>query len=145
MLNSLVTKIELNNFYSIDLVTLDFVNKYIYHHYYSCTQKMSRNDKSSVSQLQNDQHKKILTSLLREEGNRRCADCFSRGPTWASVNLGVFVCLNCSGEERNVSMPRSLTPFSFKLHYLTLNNTDFVQAFIAAWVYTSPKSAPPIW
>ena len=58
---------------------------------------MARNDKSSVSNLQNEEHKRILTSLLREEGNRRCADCNSRGPTWASVNLGVFVCLNCSG------------------------------------------------
>ncbi|KFM26202.1 putative ADP-ribosylation factor GTPase-activating protein AGD5 [Auxenochlorella protothecoides] len=59
-----------------------------------------RNQKLSVSAQQNDVHKRILTGLLRQEENRRCADCHARGPTWASVNLGVFVCLNCSGDER---------------------------------------------
>jgi len=58
---------------------------------------MSTYDKSGVSAAQADAARRALVSLLKEEANRRCAECGARGPTWASVNLGVFVCLNCSG------------------------------------------------
>ena len=63
---------------------------------------MSANSKTSVSKAQNEQHKKILSQLLKLEANRRCCDCSARGPTWASVNLGLFVCLNCSGIHRSL-------------------------------------------
>lgn len=60
---------------------------------------MTANLKTHVSKEQNERHKRILSQLLKLEENRKCADCGSRGPTWASVNLGVFVCLNCSGAQ----------------------------------------------
>ena len=63
---------------------------------------MSTYDKSGVSAAQADAARRALAALLREEANRRCAECGARGPTWASVNLGVFVCLNCSGERGGV-------------------------------------------
>ncbi|KAK9815098.1 hypothetical protein WJX73_007440 [Symbiochloris irregularis] len=60
------------------------------------------NSKVSVTKAQTEVHKRILQGLLKLEDNRRCADCQARGPTWASVNLGVFVCLNCSGVHRSL-------------------------------------------
>ena len=35
-------------------------------------------------------------------GNDRCADCPRRNPDWASVSLGLFVCLECSGRHRGL-------------------------------------------
>lgn len=41
-----------------------------------------------------------LTALREKPGNNCCVDCGDKDPTWASVNLGVFMCLSCSGSHR---------------------------------------------
>merc|ERR1739838_35512 len=41
-----------------------------------------------------------LHELLQIGGNRSCADCGVGAPDWASVNIGVFICVNCSGIHR---------------------------------------------
>ena len=60
--------------------------------------------KRDVSKEQNEKFKRILKGLLKKDENRNCADCGSRGPTWASTNLGVFVCLTCSGIHRSLGV-----------------------------------------
>lgn len=35
-------------------------------------------------------------------GNTQCVDCGSADPDWASVTLGIFMCLQCSGQHRYV-------------------------------------------
>eukprot|EP00397_Hematodinium_sp_SG-2012_P024449 GEMP01025468.1.p1 GENE.GEMP01025468.1~~GEMP01025468.1.p1 ORF type:complete len:399 (+),score=91.58 GEMP01025468.1:87-1283(+) len=42
--------------------------------------------------------------LLRCSGNGQCAECRTMGPTWASVNLGVFVCIQCAGIHRRLGV-----------------------------------------
>lgn len=42
----------------------------------------------------------MLKEFLQEEGNRTCADCQTKGPRWASVNLGVFMCLEVCARPR---------------------------------------------
>ncbi|KAL8103795.1 hypothetical protein AgCh_028119 [Apium graveolens] len=46
----------------------------------------------------------ILEGLLRLPENRECADCKSIAPRWASVNLGIFICMRCSGIHRSLGV-----------------------------------------
>jgi len=46
----------------------------------------------------------LLTTLLKEEDNKYCVDCDSKGPRWASWNLGIFLCIRCAGIHRNLGV-----------------------------------------
>ncbi|KAG2521333.1 hypothetical protein JM16_006295 [Phytophthora kernoviae] len=48
--------------------------------------------------------KKKLNELMKLEENKFCADCGCRGPRWASINLGVFICIACSGIHRSLGV-----------------------------------------
>jgi hypothetical protein len=47
-------------------------------------------------------HHAILKAMRAEPGNRECAECQASPTTWASVTLGVFVCMKCSQVHRNL-------------------------------------------
>ncbi|XP_028317479.1 stromal membrane-associated protein 2 isoform X2 [Gouania willdenowi] len=51
-----------------------------------------------------DRYQAVLNSLLALEENKYCADCESKGPRWASWNLGIFVCIRCAGIHRNLGV-----------------------------------------
>ncbi|XP_070702907.1 stromal membrane-associated protein 2 isoform X2 [Pempheris klunzingeri] len=51
-----------------------------------------------------DRYQAVLNSLLALEENKFCADCDSKGPRWASWNLGIFICIRCAGIHRNLGV-----------------------------------------
>ncbi|KAK0120146.1 hypothetical protein ONS95_011553 [Cadophora gregata] len=49
------------------------------------------------------QNTQTIKSLLKLEGNKTCADCKrNKHPRWASWNLGIFICIRCSGIHRGM-------------------------------------------
>lgn len=45
-----------------------------------------------------DSVSKILRGI---PGNDKCAECSASEPDWASLNLGILLCIECSGVHRN--------------------------------------------
>ncbi|KAK9076277.1 hypothetical protein SSX86_004610 [Deinandra increscens subsp. villosa] len=46
-----------------------------------------------------------VSSILREiPGNDLCAECNAPDPDWASLNLGILICIECSGVHRNLGV-----------------------------------------
>lgn len=45
-----------------------------------------------------------MSELLLLPANQFCADCDQSAPRWASVTLGVFVCIECSGIHRSLGV-----------------------------------------
>lgn len=50
-----------------------------------------------------EQNRSTLKSLVKLESNKSCADCKrNKHPRWASWNIGVFICIRCSGIHRGM-------------------------------------------
>ncbi|CAG8610115.1 2157_t:CDS:2 [Paraglomus brasilianum] len=63
---------------------------------------MSTRFQRTANKTLNEQHTKILKECLQRPENRHCADCRRKDPRWASWNLGVFICIRCSGTHRSM-------------------------------------------
>ncbi|XP_059056757.1 centaurin-gamma-1A [Achroia grisella] len=62
--------------------------------------------------------------VRRVAGNRACCDCGAADPDWASLNLGVLICIECSGIHRNlgshISRVRSLDLDEWPLSHVSV-------------------------
>ena len=45
-----------------------------------------------------------LAEIRGAPGNNRCADCGMADPDWASLNLGVVICIQCGGVHRQLGV-----------------------------------------
>ncbi|XP_014816661.1 PREDICTED: arf-GAP with SH3 domain, ANK repeat and PH domain-containing protein 2-like isoform X2 [Calidris pugnax] len=46
----------------------------------------------------------IIKEVRGMPGNRECCDCLAPDPTWLSINLGILICIECSGIHREMGV-----------------------------------------
>lgn len=75
---------------------------------------MMRACKSSQQLRYGGRNEKPVDALRKIVGNDKCADCGAPDPDWASLNLGVLICIECSGVHRNLGVHISKVSFTLE-------------------------------
>ncbi|XP_058408592.1 arf-GAP with coiled-coil, ANK repeat and PH domain-containing protein 3 isoform X10 [Diceros bicornis minor] len=81
-------------------------------------------DSATDSRERSVKGESVLQRVQSVAGNSQCSDCGQLDPRWASINLGVLLCIECSGIHRSLgvhcSKVRSLTLDSWEPELLKL-------------------------
>lgn len=99
---------------------------------------LTRGGSSNALRDQSGQEKP-LDVLRRVPGNDACADCGAPDPDWASLNLGILLCIECSGVHRNMSVQIS------KVRSLTLDVKVWEPSVIGYFQSVGNSYANSIW
>ena len=81
-----------------------------------------------------------LNGIVSREGNTVCFDCGTENPKWASINIGIILCLKCAGIHRGfglqISTIRSLQVDSWtekQVKYLSQGGNDRFKNFLSEY------------
>ncbi|XP_072317764.1 arf-GAP domain and FG repeat-containing protein 1a isoform X11 [Eucyclogobius newberryi] len=91
---------------------------------------------ASAKRKQEEKHLKMLREMTSLPPNRKCFDCDQRGPTYANMTVGSFVCTSCSGILRGLNPPHRVKSISM---------TTFTQSEIEFLQKHGNEVCKPIW
>lgn len=81
-----------------------------------------------------------LEALLADSGNSMCADCSTKGNlTWASINLGIFLCIDCAGVHRGLGTHIS------KVRSLELDTREWSESQISLMAAVGNEASNRLW
>ncbi|XP_028320024.1 arf-GAP domain and FG repeat-containing protein 1a isoform X8 [Gouania willdenowi] len=80
---------------------------------------------ASAKRKQEEKHLKMLREMTSLAHNRKCFDCDQRGPTYANMTMGSFVCTSCSGILRGLNPPHRVK--SISMTTFTQQEIEFLQ------------------
>lgn len=99
-------------------------------------------DKPAYKRADSEPEPSALLQRVRnaDEGNKVCADCGSDTKVdWCSINLGVLLCIECSG------IHRSLGTHISKVRSLTLDTSVFTQDIIEVLLLIGNRVSNMVW
>ncbi|XP_042627419.1 arf-GAP domain and FG repeat-containing protein 1-like isoform X2 [Cyprinus carpio] len=82
---------------------------------------------ASAKRKQEEKHLKMLREMTSLAPNRKCFDCDQRGPTYANMTVGSFVCTSCSGILRGLNPPHRVK--SISMTTFTQQEIEFLQKY----------------
>ncbi|KAF1799592.1 hypothetical protein FB192DRAFT_1387521 [Mucor lusitanicus] len=81
----------------------------------------------------------LLAQLRKDLSNTICADCSAKNPDWCSLNLGILICIECSG------IHRSLGTHISKVRSLTLDSASFTPDIIQLLLSIGNAKSNAVW
>jgi len=110
------------------------------------------NDGKTGSERPPEKPQRAYMIILKMPGNEVCADCGATEPKWASINLGITLCIECAGIHRSLgvhlSKVRSLTldteVWSPQIVHLmlSLGNNSVNSSYLSCYRGQMPKITP---
>ncbi|XP_065198824.1 arf-GAP with SH3 domain, ANK repeat and PH domain-containing protein 1-like [Sycon ciliatum] len=82
-------------------------------------------EESSVVKSMNELTQRIVEVIRCLPGNHQCCDCSAPDPPWISTNLGILVCIECSGVHRELGVQFS------RVRSLVLDNLCTAELLVA--------------
>ncbi|CAO3614031.1 unnamed protein product [Cunninghamella echinulata] len=81
----------------------------------------------------------VVDIIRSNPSNHFCADCNEKNPDWCSLNLGIFLCIECSGIHRSMGTHVS------KVRSLTLDNSSYSPDILALLQSIGNEKSNKIW